>query len=294
MMHNDLREHIQQTLSTELAGLSTDAVRRERLYRCAAGSAALHRKPRLRPVCRVALLAALLLALTCAAGAAFYPRIISWFSREYGQAWAAWMETGSVALPASSVEVSGAVFTIDEVLVHDRGLYVLGSIRAEPGHMLVEQECSVHEPFGYNVHYGETAPEGTPTIAEKAAADGCAVHYVGCDLEGIGTDGGDILKPSCWGYAAKAQLDGSIVFSMEVEADAAVRPGKEYTLVLSALVYGTLDDGAIDHHALTKETWAVTVTPERLDQPARTDAVGTETGIADAAPSTASATDGDR
>ncbi|MGN0778281.1 MAG: hypothetical protein ACI4MJ_03960 [Aristaeellaceae bacterium] len=182
------------------------------------------------------------------------------------------MEQGRLALPDSSVEVNGAVFTIDEVLVGDRGLYVLGHINAEPGHMLVEQECSVHEPFGYNIHYGEAAPEGTPTMAEKAAADNCAVHYVGCSLEGIGIDGGQVLQPGCWGYAAKVHKDGSIVFSMEVEADASVKPGKAYTLVMCARSYGLLADGSIDNEALTEKTWQFTVIPAWMEQTSSDDA----------------------
>lgn len=295
MMDNRMQTYIQQTLETELAGLSTTSHQRDRLYRNAMAGADLNSRHTafLRPMSRVALVVALLLAMTCAAGAAFYPRIIAWFAREYGQEWGAWMENGGVALPDTSVEVNGALFTIDEVLVQDRGLYVLGSIRAEPGHMLVEQECSVHEPFGYNIHYGETAPEGTPTIAEKAAAEGCAVHYVGCDLEGIGIDGGDVLQPACWGYAAKAQKDGSIVFSMEVEADAAVRPGETYTLVLCARSWGVLEYGSIDPHDPAEKTWAFTVTPEWMEQPALTDDAGTEKEGADAVASFTTAAGGE-
>ena len=36
--------------------------------------------------------------LTCVAGAAFYPRIISWYSNQFGQHRDSWMEKGGVTL----------------------------------------------------------------------------------------------------------------------------------------------------------------------------------------------------
>ena len=202
-----------------------------------------------RSACCIAVLLTLLMAMTCVAGAAFYPRIISWFTNQYGQEWGAWMEKGNAALPDSAVEVNGAVYTIDEVLVRGRGLYVLGHISAEDGHVLVEWDSNVCDPFGYNIHYGEEAPDGTPAIAEKAAETNSILHYVACNLEGIGVDGGTILQPDCWGYEAKVQRDGNIVFSMEVEDGVAVDPGKEYTLAMRAASYGVLEDGSITFSA---------------------------------------------
>ncbi len=217
------------------------------------------------PIRRIVILALVLMAMTCVAGAAFYPRIITWFADQYGQQWGAWMEKGSVALPASSAEAEGAVFTIDEVLVRGRGLYVLGRIEAQPGYVLIDQECSPDEPFGYNIHYGETAPEGTPTIAQKAAAEQLTMRYVNCDLNSIGVNGGALLLPGSWGYGARVQPDGSIIFSMEVEDGVVVEPGREYTLALQANSYGTHADGSIDLDALTEKAWCVTVVPEAFE-----------------------------
>ena len=244
-----------------------------------------------RPVRRIAILVAVMMALTGVACAAFYPQIISWFSNRYGREWGSWMEEGSVALPDSSVEVNGAVFTIDEVLARGRGLYVLGHINAEPGHILIEQEGNVTDPFGYDIHHGETAPEGMPTITQKAAEDGSSLHYVGCDLVGVGVNGGAILQPGVWGYGVKVQKDGSIVFSMEVEDGIVVEPGKEYTLVLQAKSYGLLQDGSINYDDLTEKTWNFTVVPELIQQTASEGVRHTETedDAVDATPSATAA-----
>lgn len=213
---------------------------------------------------RVAILVAALLVITCAAGAAFYPKIISRFSAQYGENWGAWMEKGKASSPDASVQVGGAVFAVDEVLVRDRALYVLGHITAEDGNILVAQDCSIDEPFGYNIHYGETAPEGTLTIAQKAQQEQAALRYVTCYLNGVGVDGGQVLQPDCWGYSAKVQRDGSIEFTMEVEDGLVVEPGTEYTLELEACVWGLMQDGSIDEANPTNKTWRITVTPEQI------------------------------
>lgn len=262
-MNEKMREQVEHTLNAELSGLSTSPFQRDCLLRGAMeekgmrgkAAGAHHPARRLVPV----LMLVLVLVVTCAEAAAFYPQIISWFAREYGQDWAARLKDGNVALPETSVAVEGAVFTVDEVLVRQYGLYVLGHIQAQEGYILAEQECNVNEPFGYNIHYGEVAPEGAQTIAEKAAEEGAEVRYVACFLEDILTDEGTVLSPDCWGYCAKAEKDGSITFSMEVEDCASL--GETFTLMLSAYAWGTKENGTIDHEAKDMKTWTVTVEP---------------------------------
>lgn len=213
---------------------------------------------------RVVILVAAMLVITCAACAAFYPKIISRFSAQYGESWGAWMEKGKASSPDASVQAAGAVFSVDEVLVRDRGLYVLGHITAQEGNILIEQDGNPDDPFGYNVHYGETAPERTLTIAQKAQQENAAMRYVACYLNGIGVDGGEVLEPDCWGYAAKVQRDGSIEFTMEVEDGLVVEPGTAYTLELCARTWPLQQDGSMDYADLTEKTWRITVTPEQI------------------------------
>ena len=213
---------------------------------------------------RLVILAAVFLMIACAAAASFYPQIIGWFANRYGDSFASWMEKGSAVQTAASAEVGGAVFSMDEVLVRGRGLYAIGTIRASDGYVIADSECSPEEPWGYNIHYGETAAEGTPTIAEKAALSDSVIRYVHCDLVGISVDGGASLMPGSWGYGIKAQRDGSIVFSIEVEDGLAVEPGSEYTLELCAQSYGTNADNSISYENLEEKNWSVTVKPEQL------------------------------
>lgn len=224
-------------------------------------------RPVLRPG-RLAILAACMLALTGVAAATFYPQIAALFSDRYGQAFGTWMEQGSAAAPRETVSAGGAVFTVEEVLVRGRGLYVMGTIRPEEGFVLADADCgSAQEPWGYNVHNGETAPEGAPTIAQKAAEDGCAIRYVRCALRGIGVDGGETLLPGCWGYSIMAQRDGSFVYTLEVEDGMVVVPGSTYTMELCATVWAAGEDGALDPDTQTEQSFSVTVAPQPVSQP---------------------------
>jgi len=152
------------------------------------------------------------------------------------------------------------------VLTRGRGLYAMGAIEAADGHMLVEYDCSAEDPFGYNIHYGDAAPEGTPSIIEKAHESGSSLRYVICHIEKIGVDGGAMLAPGSWGYDARVQRDGSIIFTMMVEDGMAVEPGVTYTLEFSAQTYGANSDGTINFDDANEITWQIDVVPEPIDQ----------------------------
>ncbi|MBQ2699953.1 MAG: DUF4179 domain-containing protein [Clostridia bacterium] len=215
---------------------------------------------------RAVILAAAMLAVCCVAGAAFYPQIISWFGDHYGSTYAAWMEKGNVALPQTSVEAEGAVFTVDQVLTRGRSLYVLGKIKPQAGYLLVDFDGSAQDPFGYNVHYGDKAPEGAPTILEKAQETQNRIRYVHCALESIGVDGGAMLAPGSWGSGVTVQRDGSLVFTLEVEDGLVLEEGSQYTLGLKALVYEANEDGSLNWEKCTEQAWEVIVEPQRINE----------------------------
>lgn len=191
-----------------------------------------------RPAFALAL--ALTLALTCAAGAAFYPQIIGWFTNQYGENWGAWLQQGSVAAPQITAEAEGAVFTVDEVLVRGRGLYMLGSIRPQDGYEIAD----------YDTH--------------RNPSEGKTLRYVHCGLEQIGVDGGAMLAPSTWGYAVEEKPDGSLAFSIEVEDGMTIEPGMEYTIEMYAHIYGTNADGSVNPEDREEAVWAFTVKPEKF------------------------------
>ena len=197
------------------------------------------RRRALRPAFVPAL--ALLLALACAAGAAFSPQIVGWFAGQYGERWAAWLEKGSVAVPEIVVESEGAVYTIDEVLIRGRGLYVLGTIRPQEGYVIADYDTP-----------------GRPV-------DGKQLRYVCCNLERIGVDGGVMLAPGTWGYAVEEKEDGSLTFSIEAEDGMAIEPGTEYTLEMRVRTYGADADGSVNMEDMDEQFQTFSVWPKTIN-----------------------------
>lgn len=218
-----------------------------------------HRRLRL-----VAIVVVVLLALTCTAGATFYSEIVAWFEQQYGQSYGAWMEQGMIASPNVSVEENGAVFTINEILVRGRGLYVMGTIRAAEGFVLVDGYASARDAFGYNVHKGEKAPAGAPSIKEWAAQMDSSLRYVECTVTRIGVDGGTMLSPDEEMYITEIQRDGSIIFTLAIEDGQTVEPGTTYTLELCLQTCGARADGSIDEMRLTERSWLITIVPSQM------------------------------
>lgn len=192
-----------------------------------------------RPAFALAL--ALMLALSCAAGAAFYPQIIGWFSSRYGESWAAWMQKGSVAAPQLTMECKGAEFTIDEVLARGRGLYILGSIRPQEGYSVAD--CD------------------SPKVPEARTA----LRYANIYLEKIGVDGGAMLAPGCWGYGVEEQADGSLTFSIEAEDGMVIEPGTEYTLEMRVRTYGANANGSINMEDMDEQFQTFSVWPKTIN-----------------------------
>jgi len=211
----------------------------ENALMAAARSVAVKERARsFRPAFVLAL--ALMLILTCAAGAAFHPQIIGWFAGQYGESWGAWLQEGRVAAPQLTVECKGAVFSIDEVLTRGRGLYILGSIRPQDGYCIADSDSP-------------KTPEAGKTLL-----------YASIYLEKIGVDGGAMLAPGCWGYGVEEKADGSLVFSIEAEDGMAIEPGTEYTLEIRVRTYGANADGSVDMEDMDERWQTFSVRPEAI------------------------------
>lgn len=216
-----------------------------------------------RPTTRFALVLALvIISMMGVALAAFYPQITGFFGLHYGKDTQAWLEQGDIALPADSVQVEGVTFTLEEVAYRNHGLYGLVTITPGDGVVLLSEDSNVGDAYGYAVHYGDKAPEGTITIQEKAAQDGSAIKHVGFYLDKIGVNGGALLEPNGWGCGVYPQRDGSIQILFEVEDGIAISEGDTYTMQMTALVRNVSPDGVVDYENPINQTWAVKIKPE--------------------------------
>lgn len=231
-----------------------------------------------RPTTRFALVLALvIISMMGVALAAFYPQITGLFGLYYGEDTQAWLEQGDIALPADSVQVDGVTFTLEEVVYRNHGLYGMGTIRPNDGIVLLDEESTLSDAYGYAVHYGDTAPEGTITIAEKAAQDGSAIKQPRIYMGKIGVDGGKLLQPHGFGLGMTPQRDGSIQFLFEVEDGQAITEGETYTIQMTAVVRNVSADGTVDYDNAVRQEWTVEIETEPF-----TEVVGTPASAAEA------------
>ena len=238
-----------------------------------------------RPTTRLALVLALvIICMMGVALAAFYPQITEAFGRHYGEDTQAWLEQGDIALPADSVQVEGVTYTLEEVAYRNHGLYGLVTITPGNGVVLLSEDCNVGDAYGYAVHYGDKAPDGTISIQEKAAQDGSVIKHVGFYLDKIGVNDGALLEPNGWGCGVYPQRDGSIQILFEVEDGIAISEGETYTIQMTAIVRNVSPEGVVDSANSVRQEWTVTIKPEPYAEVVGTPAAATEAPVVSAAP----------
>lgn len=238
-----------------------------------------------RPTTRLALVLALvIICMMGVALAAFYPQITEAFGRHYGEDTQAWLEQGDIALPADSVQVEGVTFTLEEVAYRNHGLYGLVTITPGDGVVLLGEDSNVGDAYGYAVHYGDKAPEGTISIQEKAAQDGSVIKHVGFYLDKIGVNDGALLEPNGWGCGVYPQRDGSIQILFEVEDGIAISEGETYAIHMTAIVRNVSSEGVVDMADSVRQEWTVKIKPEPFAEVAGTPAAAIEAPVTTEAP----------
>lgn len=233
-----------------------------------------------RPTTRFALVLALvIISMMGVALAAFYPQITGLFGLHYGEDTQAWLEQGDIALSADSVQVDGVTFTLEEVVYRNHGLYGMGTIKPSEGVVLLDEESTLGDAYGYAVHYGDKAPEGTITIQEKAAQEGSVIKQPRIYMGKIGVDSGKLLQPHSFGLGMTPQRDGSIQFLFEVEDGQAISEGETYTIQMTAIVRNVSPDGIVDYETSARQEWTVTIKPEPFAEVVGTPATATEAPV---------------
>ena len=110
------------------------------------------------------LAAALVLTLMAAAYAAFSSQVAEFFGHLYGQDMKTWLEQGEVASTPQSYTLDNVLFTLDEVVYRDNGLYGVGTIRPKEGSndVLLPDEYTPDLPYGYDVFGEGGKPQQAP------------------------------------------------------------------------------------------------------------------------------------
>jgi hypothetical protein len=231
-------------------------------------------KPMKHTVRTILVTAIILLLLTAAAYAAFSSQVLDFFGKSYGNDYKQWLEQGEVAVPNQSLVLDDAVFTVDEIIYRDNGLYGVGTVSLREGSaaVLIAEEYTPDEPFGYDIHgaggHVEEAPAGTPTIAEVAAEKGGKILMVSYTMpEQIGVDGGEMLFPPWVGVELVPQRDGSIQFCFELSDGVAIADGDIYTILMWSSVCEMTADGEQLTDTRHGENWTVEIAPEPINEP---------------------------
>ncbi|MBE0600629.1 MAG: DUF4179 domain-containing protein, partial [Firmicutes bacterium] len=207
-------------------------------------------KPMKHTMRTVLIAAAIVVLLTAVAYAAFSSQVAELFGKMYGNDTREWLEEGSVATTDNqSFTLGDLVFTVDEVVYRNNGLYGVGTIRTAEGSntVLIAEEQLFTDPYGYDIHGGMGSPEPAPadakTIAEVAQEKGGKVLLALALLDRIGVDGGELLSLGCSGYSWAQQRDGSIRYSFEASDGVVIAQGAHYQIEMYAAVYETDADG---------------------------------------------------
>ena len=226
----DDKRNMQDILNHSLAGLQEDPFLAQRVIAQAKGEKPVKRKISLALVlCIVSGIA--VIGTACALLAS--SQVADFFRQYWGKDMGDWLQEGKIARVGESVTAGDVVFTLDEVVYRDRGIYGVGTARpADPKNVLVPMDladdwavCSRTE-------------EGKALIALAAAANGKMIS-VSCVPETIGVDEGTMLPVNAGAYNVRNE-DGSVTFSFEA-GGYALEDGETYQVTLG---YETAELGA--------------------------------------------------
>ena len=223
-----------------------------------------------RPVWRVALVTALILALSLGVCTAmFHSQVAEYFGWFYGERLQEELLAGNIAQEEHSVQIGDVIYNLQEVTYIDNGLYGVGRIApANENVVLMAEDYQVTDAAGYGLYYGpdSRAPEGTPTYAELAKQKNARIVQVTAVPEAVGVDSGTVLPLGTVGYSLLPQTDGSVTFAFEISTGVAVEEGSEYVIRMWSANWQVTPDGEWltqePNDTYLGETWDAVVYPK--------------------------------
>ncbi|MGN0754968.1 MAG: hypothetical protein ACI4ME_10975 [Aristaeellaceae bacterium] len=245
-------------------------------------------KPMKRKSIVAILLVVLALALTTTAVAAVLSGTIPFFGQQYGSDFQEKLEQGTVAPGGQSTVVNGVTVTMtDFVVVPEKtewlfgegeldtpvetlSFYATGTLVPAPGENLVLladlYEYAVTDPAGYDLFYGTTpeAPEGAPSYADVARERGATLRQVRCIANGILDEEGHLLVNTI-GSCIVPQVDGSVVFSIEIPSEHIIPQQDSYQMSLSIDMEDLDAEGNPIEGTYMQQDWIVTLVPRKAE-----------------------------
>ena len=217
----DDKRKMQNILNNSLSGLQENPFLAQRVIAQAKGEKPVKRKLSLAIVLCIVLGIAII-GTACALLAS--SQVADFFRQYWGQNMGDWLEEGKIAQVGESVTVGEVIFTLDEVVYRDRGIYGVGTAKpVDSKNVLVPMDLADDWSACFQNE------EGKALISLAAATNGKLIT-VNCVPNKIGVDEGTMLTVNAGVYNVRND-DGLIIFSFEASGYA-LEDGTSYQMVL--------------------------------------------------------------
>ena len=225
----DDKRKMQNILNHSLSGLQENPFLAQRVIAQAKGEKPVKRKISFAFVLCIVLGIAII-GTACALLAS--SQVADFFRQYWNHDLGDWLQKGKIAQIGESVTVGDVVFTLDEVVYRDRGIYGVGTAKpVDAENVLVPMDMAD------DCVIWSRKEEGEALIALAATTNGRLIT-INCIPDKIGVDEGTMLTVNAGVYNVRND-DGSITFSFEASGYA-LEDGTSYQV---ALEYETIELG---------------------------------------------------
>ncbi len=247
------QERVQKAVNNSLAHVREDPWLAQRVLANAKGEQPVKRKISLTLVLSVVLG----IALMGTAYALVSSQVAAFFGQHWNRELGTWLESGKVAQIGETVELNGVMFTLDEVVYKDRGIYGVGTARVKDAKdVLVPMDIA----DAWDIE--EVAQgEEVQALVQQARSAGGRLLSIDCWPGKIGVDGGSMVNAGDAGAYNIRNADGSITFSFETSGGYALEDGTTYRLELSIDVDEWTAEGMVKNDAVKPQSWTVEFEP---------------------------------
>ncbi len=256
----DDKRKMQNILNHSLSGLQENPFLAQRVIAQAKGEKPVKRKISLALVLCIVLGIAII-GTACALLAS--SQVADFFRQYWGKDMGDWLEDGKIAQVGESVTVGDVVFTLDEVVYRDRGIYGVGTARAVGSNNVLVPMDMADDWATWS-----RKEEGKALISLAATTNG-KIIMVNCIPDRIGVDEGTMLTVNAGVYNVRND-DGSITFSFETSGYA-LEDGTTYQVTLDYETAELGTDGNQVEGSLKLQSGTVSFMPvmmaERTNQP---------------------------
>jgi hypothetical protein len=183
-------------------------------------------------------------------------QVAAFFSQHWNKDLGTWLESGKVAQIGETVELSGVMFTLDEVVYKDRGIYGVGTARVKDAKDVL---IPMNLADGWELENTSQSEEGQALI-HQARGTGGRLLSIDCWPGKIGVDGGSMVNVGDAGAYNIRNEDGSITFSFETDGYA-LEDGTAYRLELSIDVDEWTAEGMVKNDSVKPQAWTVEFEP---------------------------------